>query len=125
MSSIPAAKERPSGIDAAKEAVLAYATRLGNRSLYARQSVVILAELSRLEEQVATLTRERDEAREAAKPYFDLARTVTEPAPGSPPWWQESKDWTVVFSFAGASVTLGDLRKAATLSRQSKEGGDV
>lgn len=64
---------------------------------------------------LASITRERDAMREAGKPFFDLAKTVTTPAPGSPPWWQESQDWTVVFSFAGCAVTLGDLRRAAAL----------
>lgn len=67
------------------------------------------------------VTRERDAMREAGKPFFDLAKTVTTPASGSPPWWQESQDWTVVFSFAGCSVTLGDLRRAAALV--NGEGG--
>lgn len=64
---------------------------------------------------------ERDAMREAGKPFFDLAKTVTTPTPGSPPWWQESQDWTVVFSFAGCAVTLGDLRRAAALV--NGEGG--
>lgn len=64
---------------------------------------------------LASITRERDAMREAGKPFFDLAKTVTTPASGSPPWWQESQDWTVVFSFAGCAVTLGDLRRAAAL----------
>lgn len=103
MSSIPAAKERPSGIYAAKEAILAYATRLGNRSLYARQSVAILAELSRLEEQVATLTRERDEA-------FDVLAEASRVYDGM-------EDGT-----GDTCPTL--IRIRATLSRQSKEGGE-
>lgn len=74
------------------------------------------------DERIKRLVRERDAMREAGKPFFDLAKTVTTPAPGSPPWWQESQDWTVVFSFAGCSVTLGDLRRAAALV--NGEGGE-
>ncbi|WP_137803432.1 hypothetical protein [Caulobacter sp. 3R27C2-B] len=70
---------------------------------------------------LASITRERDAMREAGKPFFDLAKTVTTPASGSLPWWQESQDWTVVFSFAGCAVTLGDLRRAAALV--NGEGG--
>lgn len=114
MSSIPAAKERPSGIDAAKEAVLAYATRLGNRSLYARQSVVILAELSRLEEEVATLTRERDG-------YRTVAVNMS--------WNHKVRDslYSTDEAYRAHQEQLVDecLRNLlATLSRQSKEGGE-
>lgn len=77
--------------------------------------------LSAILDALASITRERDAMREAGKPFFDLAKTVTTPTPGSPPWWQESQDWTVVFSFAGCSVTLGDLRRAAALV--NGEGG--
>lgn len=109
MSSIPAAKERPSGIDAAKEAVLAYATRLGNRSLYARQSVVVLAELSRLEEQVATLTRERDEAREQVIAYRQGCAEVF---------------YALCPTCRGSAALPDKARDPAWLGRQRKEGGE-
>lgn len=80
------------------------------------------AEVAELKELLTSITRERDALREAGKPFFDLAKTVTTPTPGSPPWWQESQDWTVVFSFAGCAVTLGDLRRAAALV--NGEGGE-
>lgn len=50
---------------------------------------------------------------EAAEPFFRLAREVINPADGERPWHADSKDWMVVFSFAGHSLTLGDLRRAA------------
>ena len=49
---------------------------------------------------------------EAAEPFFRLAREVITPSNGERPWHADSKDWMVVFSFAGQSVTLGDLRRA-------------
>ena len=77
--------------------------------------VAVHRDIDTILDALASITRERDAMREAGKPFFDLAKTVTTPAPGSPPWWQESQDWTVVFSFAGCAVTLGDLRRAAAL----------
>ena len=53
---------------------------------------------------------------EAAEPFFRLAREVINPVNGERPWHADSKDWMVVFSFAGQSVTLGDLRRAAVAS---------
>lgn len=53
---------------------------------------------------------------EAAEPFFKLAREVINPANGERPWHADSNDWMVVFSFAGQSVTLGDLRRAAALT---------
>lgn len=53
---------------------------------------------------------------EAAAPFFRLAREVINPVNGERPWHADSKDWMVVFSFAGQSVTLGDLRRAAYAS---------
>ena len=53
---------------------------------------------------------------EAAAPFFRLAREVINPVNGERPWHADSKDWMVVFSFAGQSVTLGDLRRAAVAS---------
>lgn len=54
---------------------------------------------------------------EAAEPFFRLAREVINPVNGERPWHADSKDWMVVFSFAGQSITLGDLRKAAALTQ--------
>jgi len=53
------------------------------------------------------------ERMEAAEPFFRLAREVINPVDGERPWHADSKDWMVVFSFAGHSLTLGDLRRAA------------
>lgn len=49
----------------------------------------------------------------ALAPFIRLAREVVNPVEGRTPWWVDSNDWTVVFSFAGQYITLGDLRKAA------------
>lgn len=49
-----------------------------------------------------------------AEPFFRLADAVVNPVNGDRPWHADSADWTVVFSFAGESLTLGDLRKAAS-----------
>ena len=71
------------------------------------------------------LTRPRTEGRgegepvawqEAAEPFFRLAREVINPVNGERPWHADSKDWMVVFSFGGQSMTLGDLRRAAVAS---------
>lgn len=53
---------------------------------------------------------------EAAEPFFRLAREVINPADYERPWHADSADGMVVFSFAGQSVTLGDLRRAAALA---------
>lgn len=52
---------------------------------------------------------------ERAEPFFKLANAVIHPVNGERPWHADSADWMVVFSFAGESLTLGDLRKAAAL----------
>jgi hypothetical protein len=59
---------------------------------------------------------------EAAEPFFRLAREVLNPIDGERPWHADSKDWMVVFSFAGQSITLGDLRRAAALSTVPEVG---
>lgn len=62
---------------------------------------------------------------EAAEPFFRLAREVINPAGGERPWHADSKDWMVVFSFAGHSLTLGDLRRAAGQEGSAdSDGGD-
>lgn len=53
---------------------------------------------------------------DAAEPFFRLAREVINPINGERPWHADSKDWMVVFSFGGQSITLGDLRRAAEVS---------
>lgn len=72
----------------------------------------------RVEAITAWNTRPREEALEAAlRPFLALARAVT--VDGSPDfvhWAREAKDWTVAFSFAGHSISLGDLRALAALS---------
>lgn len=50
---------------------------------------------------------------EAVEPFLRLAREVINPVNGERPWHADSKDWMVVFSFGGHSITLGDLRRAA------------
>lgn len=57
---------------------------------------------------------------DAAEPFFRLAREVINPSNGERPWHADSADWMVVFSFAGQSLTLGDLRRAAALSPTGK-----
>ena len=62
-------------------------------------------------------------AEEALRPFLALARAVT--VDGSPDfvsWAQEAKDWTVAFSFAGHSISLGDLRALAALRWTQGEG---
>lgn len=62
---------------------------------------------------------------EAVEPFLRLAREVINPVNGERPWHADSKDWMVVFSFAGQSITLGDLRRAAAadaLERGSQVG---
>ena len=54
---------------------------------------------------------------EAVEPFLRLAREVVHPANGERPWHADSEDWMVVFSFAGQSITLGDLRRAAALTQ--------
>ncbi len=53
---------------------------------------------------------------EAVEPFLRLAREVINPADYERPWHADSADGMVVFSFAGQSVTLGDLRRAAALA---------
>jgi hypothetical protein len=55
------------------------------------------------------------EEAQAVEPFLRLAREVINPANGERPWHADSQDWMVVFSFAGQSLTLGDLRRAAAL----------
>lgn len=65
------------------------------------------------------------ERMEAAEPFFRLAREVINPVDGERPWHADSKDWMVVFSFAGHSLTLGDLRRAAGQDGSAeRDGGD-
>ena len=62
---------------------------------------------------------------EAVEPFLRLAREVINPVNGERPWHADSKDWMVVFSFGGHSITLGDLRRAAAadaLERGSQVG---
>lgn len=59
------------------------------------------------------LSKLHQDAGNAAEPFFRLAREVINPVNGERPWHADSKDWMVVFSFAGQSITLGDLRRAA------------
>lgn len=58
---------------------------------------------------------------EDAEPYFRLAREVINPIDSERPWHADSADWLVVFSFAGQSVTLGDLRRAALAQPQARD----
>lgn len=80
---------------------------------------LVISELSRLREDNATLTLERDEALEALEPF--AARIVD---------IGESEDdgdrFNNGLSPFSQSVTIkvGDIRRAAILSRQSKEGGE-
>lgn len=53
---------------------------------------------------------------QAAEPFFKLACAVINPTGGERPWHADSADWMVVFSFAGQSITLGDLRRAAAVA---------
>lgn len=61
----------------------------------------------------------RPEWLEAAAPFFRLADEIVNAEPDSDSyreWLADSKDWTVIFSFAGKSITLGELRKAAAVA---------
>lgn len=55
----------------------------------------------------------------ACEPFLRFADEIVNAAPTSPAyreWLETSGDPMVVFSFAGVSITLGELRKAAALS---------
>lgn len=69
---------------------------------------------------VATWMEERAaRAAEVASPFLRLADEVINAPPMSDSymgWLAEANDWMVVFSFAGKSITLGDLRKAASVA---------
>lgn len=63
------------------------------------------------------------EAGETLRPFLALARAVT--VDGSPDfvnWAREAKDWVVALSFAGHSISLGDLRVLAALRWTETQG---
>lgn len=60
---------------------------------------------------------------EAVEPFLRLAREVINPVNGERPWHADSKDWMVVFSFGGHSITLGDLRRAAAVQASGDREG--
>jgi len=63
--------------------------------------------------------------REAIKPFIDLAvATTVEGSPDYREWVGQANDWLVVFSFAGQSITLGQLRALAALSPPNERGTD-
>lgn len=66
---------------------------------------------------LSSLAEENERLRGALGPFLTLARAVT--VDGSPDfvhWAREAKDWVVAFSFAGHSVSIGDLRALAALT---------
>ena len=76
-----------------------------------RQSIKEAASL------LSSLAEENERLRGAMRPFLTLARAVT--VDGSPDfvhWAREAKDWVVAFSFAGHSISLGDLRALAAIS---------
>lgn len=60
---------------------------------------------------------------EAAGPFLKLAAEVINPVGGERPWHADSQDWMVVFGFAGQTLTLGDLRRAAALTTKEADRG--
>ena len=66
---------------------------------------------------LSSLAEENERLRGAMRPFLTLARAVT--VDGSPDfvhWAREAKDWVVAFSFAGHSVSIGDLRALTALT---------
>lgn len=74
-----------------------------------------------------TLAAENAALRGELKPFVDLAAAVLDPkSPDYKEWLRESKDWMVVFSFGGPSITLGHLRalfsSSSSLMRPTETG---
>lgn len=83
----------------------------------------IKARIDAIEARAQAAEAKVKEAEETLRPFLALARAVT--VDGSPDfvsWAQEAKDWTVAFSFAGHSISLGDLRALAALRWTQGEG---
>lgn len=59
---------------------------------------------------------------DAVEPLVALAKAiiVDDGSPDFRKWVTDSADWTVIFSFAGQSVTLGQLRALAALDEALK-----
>jgi len=65
-------------------------------------------------------SRQDAEQLSACEPFLRVADEIVNAKTSSPAyreWLASSGDAMVVFSFAGVSITLGDLRKAALASR--------
>lgn len=63
-----------------------------------------------------------ERALQSAAPFFALAKAVTDTSdPGYRDWFAEAGDHCVAFSFAGSSITLGDLRKATKASPPERD----
>lgn len=68
----------------------------------------------------AALAKAR-EGLDAAAPFLRIADEIVNATPDSDSyrvWLADSRDWMVIFGFAGQSITLGDLRKAALVARE-------
>lgn len=81
-------------------------------------------------ETIASLIKAREAAEqrlkavtEALEPFIKLAaETLTPGSPDDSEWLAEAKDWTVIFSFGGHSITLGDLRRAVQAQEEAQDG---
>jgi hypothetical protein len=72
---------------------------------------------SRQSRSAATALRALLAEREAIKPFIDLAvATTVEGSPDYREWVGQANDWTIVFAFAGRSITLGQLRALSALA---------
>lgn len=68
------------------------------------------------------IVQDLSEALEAAGPFFDIARAVTDSTdPNYREWFAEAGDHCVAFGFAGSVITLGDLRAAARVMFPERE----
>lgn len=72
----------------------------------------------------ATALRALLAEREAIKPFIDLAvATTVDGSPDYREWVGQANDWTIVFAFAGRSITLGQLRALSALAPKGPEHG--
>ena len=105
------------GVSTSKHAIDAWNTRPREEALEAEVAVLGAQVRSASEAAQVVWSGEHTRLEAALRPFLALARAVT--VDGSPDfvhWAREAKDWTVAFSFAGHSISLGDLRALAALS---------
>jgi len=79
-------------------------------------------ELARLARRAADGLEAAQRQLEAAAPFFDIAKAVTDSTdPNYREWFSEAGDHCVAFGFAGSVITLGDLRAAARVMFPERE----